>query len=127
MQRLGEVIGKGGWGTVYQGWNQVTGDFVAIKEVALQQIPKEQLNGFMVCPLATFFTGVLFFAVRDYTVANFKSPKNCAIHRLLKNRRLSVYCVRVCTSYHHVFLFNALKIRREWLIRIHYQEVWKVS
>jgi hypothetical protein len=49
VQSLGAVLGKGGFGTVYQGLDVENGDFVAIKQINLQKIPKDQLNGIMVC------------------------------------------------------------------------------
>lgn len=103
LQKLGEVIGKGGWGTVYQGWNQISGDFVAIKEVAIKNIPKEQLKGMMVC-FWNFFRllpnysncSVQLFLVRNNFTSNFKTSKNCTLYWLSKNRRLSLYSFRVC-------------------------------
>ncbi|KYQ88661.1 putative protein serine/threonine kinase [Tieghemostelium lacteum] len=44
---LGVAIGKGGFGTVYQGLDTENGDFVAIKQINLQKIPKDQLQGIM--------------------------------------------------------------------------------
>ncbi|KAF2069497.1 hypothetical protein CYY_009186 [Polysphondylium violaceum] len=44
---LGVVIGKGGFGTVYQGLDIEDGDFVAIKQINLAKIPKDQLQGIM--------------------------------------------------------------------------------
>ncbi|EGC39194.1 hypothetical protein DICPUDRAFT_96609 [Dictyostelium purpureum] len=44
---LGVVIGKGGFGTVYQGLDIEDGDFVAIKQINLTKIPKDQLQGIM--------------------------------------------------------------------------------
>eukprot|EP01132_Coremiostelium_polycephalum_P005665 gene5665-7051_t len=44
---LGLVIGKGGFGTVYQGLDVENGDFVAIKQINLTKIPKDQLQGIM--------------------------------------------------------------------------------
>lgn len=41
-------LGKGGFGTVYKALNLETGDFVAIKQVKLGNIPKDQLNSIMV-------------------------------------------------------------------------------
>jgi len=41
-------LGKGGFGTVYKALNLHTGDFVAIKQIRLHQIPADQLNGIMV-------------------------------------------------------------------------------
>ena len=45
-------LGKGGFGTVYKALNLQTGDFVAIKQIRLLQIPQDQLAGFMVRPRA---------------------------------------------------------------------------
>mmetsp|Transcript_1064 Transcript_1064/g.3807 ORF Transcript_1064/g.3807 Transcript_1064/m.3807 type:complete len:1109 (+) Transcript_1064:54-3380(+) len=45
--QVGACIGKGAYGAVYQGVNIVTGDFVAIKQVKLSNIPKDQLGGIM--------------------------------------------------------------------------------
>mgnify|MGYP001066921230 CR=1 FL=1 len=47
-QKLGEILGRGGWGTVYKAWDMHSGTFVAVKEVSLAQIPRELLNGIMV-------------------------------------------------------------------------------
>jgi len=43
--RLGDRIGKGGFGEVFYAQNHTTGDFVAIKRVPLQKMQKEQLSG----------------------------------------------------------------------------------
>ena len=45
--KLGEVIGKGSNGTVYKSLNMDTGDVVAIKQVPLHNIPKEELAAMM--------------------------------------------------------------------------------
>eukprot|EP00735_Rhodelphis_limneticus_P013963 TRINITY_DN7931_c0_g1::TRINITY_DN7931_c0_g1_i1::g.15623::m.15623 TRINITY_DN7931_c0_g1::TRINITY_DN7931_c0_g1_i1::g.15623 ORF type:complete len:1244 (+),score=360.81,sp/Q8T2I8/SEPA_DICDI/43.59/3e-144,sp/Q8T2I8/SEPA_DICDI/59.02/3e-107,Pkinase/PF00069.20/5.7e-71,Pkinase_Tyr/PF07714.12/5.6e-49,Kinase-like/PF14531.1/0.0032,Arm/PF00514.18/1.4e+03,Arm/PF00514.18/1.5e+02,Arm/PF00514.18/1.2e+04,Arm/PF00514.18/3.4,Arm/PF00514.18/7.6e+03,Ric8/PF10165.4/40,Ric8/PF10165.4/0.088,BUD22/PF09073.5/0.043,DUF3385/P len=45
--QIGEIVGKGGFGTVYKGINLSTGEFVAIKQVSLQNIPKEELSSIM--------------------------------------------------------------------------------
>ncbi|GAM26943.1 hypothetical protein SAMD00019534_101180, partial [Acytostelium subglobosum LB1] len=44
---LGLIIGKGGFGTVYQGLDVENGDFVAVKQINLTKIPKDQLQGIM--------------------------------------------------------------------------------
>lgn len=44
---LGAVLGKGGFGTVYSGLDIENGDFVAVKQINLQKIPKDQLNSIM--------------------------------------------------------------------------------
>ncbi|KAJ4458589.1 putative Serine/threonine-protein kinase sepA [Paratrimastix pyriformis] len=41
-QRVGNVIGKGAAGTVWKAINTVTGDFVAIKQIPLQNVESEQ-------------------------------------------------------------------------------------
>eukprot|EP00727_Mastigamoeba_balamuthi_P006836 m51a1_g2773 putative serine-threonine kinase (1186) ;mRNA; f:1026321-1030371 len=43
---LGSVIGKGGFGTVYQGLS-ISGSFVAIKQIGLAFLPKDQLSSIM--------------------------------------------------------------------------------
>lgn len=47
-QKLGEILGRGGWGVVYKAWDMNSGDFFAVKEIGLAHIPKEQLGGIMV-------------------------------------------------------------------------------
>ena len=49
MQKLGEQIGKGAFGTVYKALNLANGDTVAIKSVSLQNIPESDLESIMVC------------------------------------------------------------------------------
>jgi len=48
LQQLGDSIGKGAFGTVYQGLNMKTGEVVAIKQITLQNIPKSELDAMMV-------------------------------------------------------------------------------
>lgn len=45
---LGDEIGKGAYGRVYKGLDLENGDFVAIKQVSLGNIPQEDLNIIMV-------------------------------------------------------------------------------
>ncbi|GBG63616.1 hypothetical protein CBR_g38927 [Chara braunii] len=44
---LGDEIGKGAYGRVYKGVDLQNGDFVAIKQVSLENIPPEDLAGIM--------------------------------------------------------------------------------
>jgi hypothetical protein len=48
VQMLGDEIGKGAYGRVYKGLDLENGDFVAIKQVSLENIPQEDLNIIMV-------------------------------------------------------------------------------
>uniref|UniRef100_A0A803LRV5 non-specific serine/threonine protein kinase n=1 Tax=Chenopodium quinoa TaxID=63459 RepID=A0A803LRV5_CHEQI len=41
---LGDEIGKGAYGRVYKGLDLENGDFVAIKQVSLENIAQEDLN-----------------------------------------------------------------------------------
>ena len=45
---LGSVLGKGAYGTVYQALDQKVGQFVAVKQVNLKSIPRDQLDATMV-------------------------------------------------------------------------------
>ena len=47
-KQLGSIIGKGGYGSVFQGVNIKTGSYVAIKQIQLSKIPKDQLSGIVV-------------------------------------------------------------------------------
>lgn len=42
------MLGRGGYGVVYQGLNINNGDCVAIKQINLSSIPKEEVGGIMV-------------------------------------------------------------------------------
>jgi serine/threonine protein kinase len=46
--QLGSVLGKGAYGTVYQALDMIRGGFVAVKQINLKIIPKEQLDSTMV-------------------------------------------------------------------------------
>lgn len=48
LQMLGDEIGKGAYGRVYKGLDLENGDFVAIKQVSLENIAQEDLNIIMV-------------------------------------------------------------------------------
>eukprot|EP01102_Stenamoeba_stenopodia_P002402 TRINITY_DN12221_c0_g1_i1.p1 TRINITY_DN12221_c0_g1~~TRINITY_DN12221_c0_g1_i1.p1 ORF type:complete len:853 (-),score=167.69 TRINITY_DN12221_c0_g1_i1:79-2637(-) len=45
--QLGEMLGKGAFGTVYRGLNIETGAFVAIKQITTRGLPKGQLGSIM--------------------------------------------------------------------------------
>jgi serine/threonine protein kinase len=45
---LGDEIGKGAYARVYKGLDLENGDFVAIKQVSLENIAQEDLNIIMV-------------------------------------------------------------------------------
>ena len=45
--KLGEVMGKGNNGTVYKSLNMDSGDVVAIKQIPLRNIPKEEVGAIM--------------------------------------------------------------------------------
>jgi len=47
-QMLGDEIGKGAYARVYKGLDLENGDFVAIKQVSLENIAQEDLNIIMV-------------------------------------------------------------------------------
>ena len=49
---LGDEIGKGAYGRVYKGLDLENGDFVAIKQVSLENIVQEDLNTIMVLLLS---------------------------------------------------------------------------
>jgi serine/threonine protein kinase len=52
---LGDEIGKGAYGRVYKGLDLENGDFVAIKQVSLENIPQEDLNIIMVSFFFTYY------------------------------------------------------------------------
>ena len=47
MQQLGDCIGRGAYGSVYQGLNMKTGEVVAIKQMTLSNIPRTELDAMM--------------------------------------------------------------------------------
>jgi serine/threonine protein kinase len=46
---LGDELGKGAYARVFKGLDLENGDFVAIKQVSLENIAQEDLNIIMVC------------------------------------------------------------------------------
>jgi serine/threonine protein kinase len=48
LQLVGDEIGKGAYGRVYKGVDLQNGDFVAIKQVSLENILMEDLHSIMV-------------------------------------------------------------------------------
>jgi len=73
-QILGDEIGKGEYGRVYKGLDLENEEFVAIKQVSLEDIPQEdldiimveELNIIMVCTLKSLKSlfSILFFWVQ---------------------------------------------------------------
>lgn len=49
MQRLGECLGKGAFGSVYKAFNWNTGEAVAVKQIKLSDLPKSELRMIEVC------------------------------------------------------------------------------
>lgn len=51
MQRLGDCIGKGAFGSVYKAFNWGTGEAVAVKQIKIADVPKSELRMIEVnCP-----------------------------------------------------------------------------
>lgn len=47
MQRLGDCLGKGAFGSVYRALNIKSGETVAIKQVKLENLPESELKVIM--------------------------------------------------------------------------------
>lgn len=48
VQQIGQLIGKGGFGVVYKALDVENGGIVAVKQIKLQNIPKDQLQAIVV-------------------------------------------------------------------------------
>lgn len=44
LQRLGECLGKGAFGSVYKAFNWGTGEAVAIKQIKIADLPRSELR-----------------------------------------------------------------------------------
>lgn len=44
LQRLGDCIGKGAFGSVYKAFNWGTGEAVAVKQIKIADVPKSELR-----------------------------------------------------------------------------------
>lgn len=70
---LGDEIGKGAYGRVYKGLDLENGDFVAIKQVSLENIPQEDLNVIMVCSFFPLLWLVMPRILEEYQSFQLKS------------------------------------------------------
>lgn len=95
-QMLGDEIGKGAYGRVYKGLDLENGDFVAIKQVSLENIPPEDLASIMVSTYLNY--GKLYFS------------------SMLAGLVEAVHC---CTWFHELELDYLLGYSWVGLIRIH--------
>jgi serine/threonine protein kinase len=66
--QLGETLGKGAFGTVYKGLDVENGDFVAIKQINCNDIPRGQLESIMVTPLFPNTTPPTFLTDHRYSL-----------------------------------------------------------
>lgn len=48
LQKLGEKLGQGSFGSVYRALNWTTGETVAVKQIGLASIPRSELPDIMV-------------------------------------------------------------------------------
>lgn len=76
-----EAIGKGGFGHVFKAIHAETGETVAIKRIALDSIPKDQLSGIMV-KLSTPFLHLLTDVDGDRATEASSAQKYREIHHI---------------------------------------------
>jgi serine/threonine protein kinase len=55
LQRLGECLGKGAFGSVYKAFNWGTGEAVAIKQIKIADLPRSELRMIEVCGRALVY------------------------------------------------------------------------
>jgi serine/threonine protein kinase len=59
LQRLGECLGKGAFGSVYKAFNWGTGEAVAVKQIKLADLPKSELRMIEVWRGTQFHTWIM--------------------------------------------------------------------
>jgi len=91
VQQIIESIGKGGFGVVYKAINVESGETVAIKQVPLDNIPKEQLSSVMV-GIALSFSFVYTVIDGNRTDEKTKPSEYSALHHVSEEQRYSIYC-----------------------------------
>lgn len=57
LQRLGECLGKGAFGSVYKAFNWGTGEAVAVKQIKTADLPKSELRMIEVGLIAECYLG----------------------------------------------------------------------
>ena len=67
---LGDEIGKGAYGRVYKGLDLENGDFVAIKQVSLENIVQEDLNTIMVLLLSPIHLCFVLFCLSVFLLTD---------------------------------------------------------